>query len=367
MAAADQSYPKQGCGKSYCRKTTLTKHTRRNHAAVIKSSHGRDQGTIGPVTIGSNSGPLPSFNFRAGMARSHSDMPSFIGSSFGNSGFGAPAEQQAGLLYYNTYSETNSNSIDGTQESAPTSRRSSADYHTSSSTMTQPQSPSVKSPPTAVYLHQSFAQPSYYYPTSASVLPPPPPAPSGDLYSPKGNSQDEASGRHHHQPDHDYQHQHMQHHTPQHHAPQRGYQIMPSIDGQSSFASSELPSMDAPATPLQHSSFPKSENPLPATTTSACFSFYEPSTPMPLSLQSPYNAHQQHHGHFSAPAHPQQQCQQQQPTVSQVRLPPLTPVQHFHHNQQQQQQTRYMSEHGAMRAQQLYAEGVTAKVEETHQ
>nr|UPN67305.1 RPG-box-binding factor [Ustilago esculenta] len=40
-----------GCGKSFCRKTTLTKHTRRNHA----DAEGTYTGAGGPITIMSNS------------------------------------------------------------------------------------------------------------------------------------------------------------------------------------------------------------------------------------------------------------------------------------------------------------------------
>lgn len=44
-------YSSQGCGKSFCRKTTLTKHTRRNHA----DAEGTYTGIGGPATIMSNS------------------------------------------------------------------------------------------------------------------------------------------------------------------------------------------------------------------------------------------------------------------------------------------------------------------------
>ena len=164
-----------GCGKSYCRKTTLTKHTRRNHAAVIKSTQARNAAGTGPISISSNSTNLMgSIN----MLRHFSDTNQVI--------TGTPvSSSRAGIK--TDHCELTSNSSPNSLIYPAYSRRSSLDMHSNGgSTISQPLSPLDNHEPSLshypVYLDQTNEfQANYYYEAhqdkniSPSIVEPPAP------------------------------------------------------------------------------------------------------------------------------------------------------------------------------------------------
>jgi hypothetical protein len=142
----------ENCGKSYCRKTTLTKHTRRNHGTVLKSTQARSVGGAGPVSIMSNSNPhLFGANLMRQLARGVNENY-HIGEGGQAMISGDSSHTSAGYC---------------TNEGFLSSRQSSMDYH-SAPTITPPISPmdDQHAAMYPTYLNQvspSFAPGNYYY------------------------------------------------------------------------------------------------------------------------------------------------------------------------------------------------------------
>lgn len=191
----------EGCGKSYCRKTTLTKHTRRNHAAVLKST--KNASRAGAISISSNSTPrdsrldhnmmryAPTVNIR--YAPDHLPV---------GAGLESLDEDHRGTMSSDFSRPTLSSTLSYTGDTLESSRRSSYEVR-SSNALSQPISPMQMHHP--MFMNQGDYATHYQYPgsmngmTQMNGLPPPmpfqfrqerydtSPIPESETYEGKGN------------------------------------------------------------------------------------------------------------------------------------------------------------------------------------